>query len=47
MVVADGRVVAWTECGPADGVPVLRMPGMPGCRWTLRAAPPGPSGLFG
>ena len=37
MVVADGRVVAWTECGPVDGVPVLRMPGMPGCRWTLRA----------
>src|ERR1035437_9152927 len=37
MVVADGRVVAWTECGPADGVPVLRMPGTPGCRWTLRA----------
>lgn len=37
MVVADGRVVAWTECGPVDGVPVLRMPGTPGCRWTLRA----------
>lgn len=37
MVVADGRVVAWTECGSVDGVPVLRMPGTPGCRWTLRA----------
>ena len=37
MVVADGRVVAWTECGPVDGLPVLRMPGTPGCRWTLRA----------
>ena len=37
MVVADGRVVAWTECGPVDGVPVLRMPGTPGCRWELRA----------
>ena len=37
MVIADGRVVAWTECGPVNGMPVLRMPGTPGCRWDLRA----------
>jgi pimeloyl-ACP methyl ester carboxylesterase len=36
--LADGRVLAWTELGPPDGVPLLRLPGTPGCRWTgLRA----------
>ena len=33
----DGRVVAWTECGPADGLPLLRVPGTPGSRFSLRA----------
>lgn len=33
----DGRVVAWTECGPADGRPLLRVPGTPGSRWSVRA----------
>ena len=30
----DGRTVAWTECGA--GTPVLRIPGTPCCRWTIR-----------
>lgn len=33
----DGRTVAWSEWGPSDGVPVLRLPGTPGCRYSLRA----------
>ncbi len=33
----DGRVVAWTESGVADGRPVLRVPGTPGSRFTVRA----------
>lgn len=33
----DGRVVAWTEWGPEDGLPMLRVPGTPGCRYNLRA----------
>src|SRR4051794_36140785 len=33
----DGRTVAWTEWGPADGVPLLRVPGTPGSRFGLRA----------
>jgi pimeloyl-ACP methyl ester carboxylesterase len=33
----DGRVVAWTECGPPDGLPLLRVPGTPGCRLSIRA----------
>lgn len=33
----DGRVVAWTQWGPADGRPLLRVPGTPGCRWSIRA----------
>ncbi len=33
----DGRTVAWSEWGPTEGVPVLRVPGTPGCRYTLRA----------
>jgi pimeloyl-ACP methyl ester carboxylesterase len=33
----DGRTVAWTECGATDGRPLLRVPGTPGCRWTIRA----------
>jgi pimeloyl-ACP methyl ester carboxylesterase len=33
----DGRTVAWTESGDPDGRPVLRIPGTPGSRWTVRA----------
>ena len=33
----DGRVVAWSEFGDQDGVPLLRVPGTPGCRYSLRA----------
>ena len=33
----DGRVVAWSESGVAGGRPVLRVPGTPGSRFTLRA----------
>ena len=33
----DGRTVAWTEWGSADGVALLRVPGTPGCRYSLRA----------
>lgn len=35
--VADGRTVAWTEYGPSDGTPLLRVPGTPGSRWSIRA----------
>ena len=35
--VSDGRTVAWTEWGPSDGIPLLRVPGTPGSRWTIRA----------
>lgn len=31
----DGRVVAWTEWGAASGSTVLRVPGTPGCRWSV------------
>jgi pimeloyl-ACP methyl ester carboxylesterase len=37
LVRADGRTVAWTECGPVRGVPLLRIPGTPGARLSLRA----------
>lgn len=37
LTVADGRTVAWTESGVPDGRPLLRVPGMPGSRWSLRA----------
>jgi pimeloyl-ACP methyl ester carboxylesterase len=33
----DGRTIAWSECGSRDGVPVLRVPGTPGCRYSVRA----------
>jgi pimeloyl-ACP methyl ester carboxylesterase len=33
----DGRTIAWTECGPMDGEPVLRLPGTPGSRYSIRA----------
>ena len=36
-VLPDGRTVAWTEFGPCAGLPLLRVPGTPGSRWTVRA----------
>src|SRR5512146_1079950 len=33
----DGRVVAWTEAGVPGGRPILRVPGTPGSRFSLRA----------
>lgn len=33
----DGRVVTWSEFGDVDGLPLLRVPGTPGCRYSLRA----------
>ncbi|HEV8403877.1 MAG TPA: alpha/beta hydrolase [Candidatus Limnocylindrales bacterium] len=33
----DGRIVAWSESGVAGGRPILRVPGTPGSRLTLRA----------
>jgi pimeloyl-ACP methyl ester carboxylesterase len=32
-----GRVVAWSEFGEEAGLPLLRVPGTPGCRYSLRA----------
>ena len=37
LVRPDGRTVAWSECGLLDGRPVLRLPGTPGSRLSLRA----------
>jgi pimeloyl-ACP methyl ester carboxylesterase len=37
LVRPDGRTVAWTEWGSPDGVPLLRLPGTPGCRWSVRS----------
>jgi pimeloyl-ACP methyl ester carboxylesterase len=33
----DGRIVAWSESGVATGRPILRLPGTPGSRLSLRA----------
>ena len=33
----DGRVVAWSESGSAGGRPLLRVPGTPGSRLSIRA----------
>jgi pimeloyl-ACP methyl ester carboxylesterase len=33
LVRTDGRTVAWTQTG--EGIPVLRLPGTPGARWSL------------
>jgi len=40
LVRPDGRIVAWTRAGkaadePGAGIPVLRLPGTPGSRWSL------------
>jgi pimeloyl-ACP methyl ester carboxylesterase len=37
LVRPDGRVVAWTESGVAGGRPILRVPGTPASRFSLRA----------
>ena len=36
MRVRDGRTLGWTDWGEADGIPLLRVPGTPGCRWSVR-----------
>lgn len=33
----DGRIVAFTRTGVLEGTPLLRVPGTPGCRWSIRA----------
>ena len=33
----DGRMVAWTEWGDGQGIPLLRIPGTPGSRFAIRA----------
>jgi pimeloyl-ACP methyl ester carboxylesterase len=33
----DGRILAFTEWGDPSGTPLLRVPGTPGCRYSLRA----------
>jgi pimeloyl-ACP methyl ester carboxylesterase len=37
LELGDGRTVAWTQSGDPEGRPVLRVPGTPGSRWTVRA----------
>lgn len=37
IIRPDGRRVGWTESGTLDGHPILRMPGTPGSRFSLRA----------
>ena len=37
MRVGDGRTVAWTDWGDPHGRPLLRVPGTPGCRWSVRS----------
>lgn len=37
LVRPDGRTVAWTRIGKQGGIPVVRMPGTPGSRWSVRA----------
>lgn len=36
LVRPDGRTVAWTECGLLEGRALLRLPGTPGSRLSLR-----------
>ncbi len=36
LVRPDGRTVAWSECGLLGGRPVMRLPGTPGSRFSLR-----------
>ncbi|MFZ0324795.1 MAG: alpha/beta hydrolase [Actinomycetes bacterium] len=37
LTLPDGRVLGWTESAVLDGAPLLRMPGTPGSRFSLRA----------
>jgi pimeloyl-ACP methyl ester carboxylesterase len=37
VVRPDGRTVAWSESGALDGRPILRIPGTPGSRLSLRS----------
>ena len=37
LVRPDGRVVAWTEHGAPGGLPLLRLPGTPGSRYSFPA----------
>jgi pimeloyl-ACP methyl ester carboxylesterase len=37
LIRPDGRVVAWSQSGDAAGRPILRVPGTPGCRFSIRA----------
>jgi pimeloyl-ACP methyl ester carboxylesterase len=37
LQLGDGRSVAWTQSGDPEGRPVLRVPGTPGTRWSVRA----------
>jgi pimeloyl-ACP methyl ester carboxylesterase len=37
LQLRDGRTVGWTQSGDPEGRPVLRVPGTPGSRWTVRA----------
>jgi pimeloyl-ACP methyl ester carboxylesterase len=37
LVRPDGRTVAWSETGVVDGRPILRIPGTPGSRFSLRS----------
>jgi pimeloyl-ACP methyl ester carboxylesterase len=37
IVRPDGRTVAWSEAGDPDGRPVLRVPGTPGSRFSVRS----------
>jgi pimeloyl-ACP methyl ester carboxylesterase len=34
---SDRRIVSWSECGNEHGLPLLRVPGTPGSRYSLRA----------
>lgn len=47
LTVPDGRTVAWTDWGDPDGRVLLRVPGTPGSRWSVRAntSPWGERGL--
>ena len=37
FTLLDGRMLAWTEYGPADGRPVLHFQGTPGSRYSRHA----------
>ncbi|MFZ2501202.1 MAG: alpha/beta hydrolase, partial [Nocardioides sp.] len=37
LTLPDGRTLAYTLCGIEGGQPLLRIPGTPGCRWSIRS----------